>query len=717
MANCFPASGLAYADAFSVGTSNSANSSLYVCSSCVQATRIEHIYSQTNLHHNTLWLRAMNSGARAGASIGFTVVNNGGDHHRANIEATANSGQIGGNLALYTRNNNGNDNLGIYIDHAGNTGINTTSPGARLDVCGADGRIQSRVESSDGSTINVRPNAGKCGWISYTEDAVADRWGIGIKNGDAKLYFASGNVGSGGGTTRMVLDGSGNLGINTTTPCSKLQISSGPNTDGLFINKIAACTNKQGVFISADDSVGAYIAGGTAPDGTALQTDGFGRMVIQGGTSEGFQFQTSTVTGGSAQSWTTRMAIKQSGNVGIGTTSPCTIFSITTAGGSYTAPDTNNVSNIYVYNSNSSCTTAHSMLTLRTNNSTGGNPFISFDVNQVTGWAMGLDNSDSDKFKLNWGWNTLTSNTALTVSTSSLAVGIGTSSPLGSTTERTLHLSDAGGGYATLYVTNAANSVKGIIAIASSQQTVSFGSQSNHALRLVTNDTTRMLINTGGCAGIGTTSPCTFLMIRGGAGGAKTDLLSISTTDGAGSQPSMRFDTIEANSNVLGRISTCDLGVYSAAMIFEAAACKGGASTATTEIMRLVGSTGNVGIATTSPSYKLHVNGTFYAAGSSIKYKEGICNYDTDSCLFMCLKPVTYQYKDEWQHLGRELKSQSQIGLIAEDVAEVMPELAVLVNEEDEKVVRNVDYEKLSVVLLKEVQKLRLEVDQLKNNK
>lgn len=129
----------------------------------------------------------------------------------------------------------------------------------------------------------------------------------------------------------------------------------------------------------------------------------------------------------------------------------------------------------------------------------------------------------------------------------------------------------------------------------------------------------------------------------------------------------------------------------------------------------IVNSTGNVGINCLTPSYKLHVNGTFYAAGSSQDYKQSICNYNTDSCMFMKLKPVTYQYKDEYCHLGKELKSGTQIGLIAEDVAEVYPELAILVNEEDEKVVRNVDYEKLSIILLSELQKLRAEVDELKS--
>lgn len=273
----------------------------------------------------------------------------------------------------------------LNITGAGRVGIGTTSPSSKLDVNGADGRIQSRVDSSDGSTINVRPNAGKCGWISYTEDAVADRWGIGVKNGDAKLYFASGNVGSGGGTTRMVLDGSGNVGIGTASPNTMLQVA--------------------------------------------------GNFTLSGGT--------------------------------------------------------------------------------------------------------------------------------------------------------------------------------------------------------------RCILGDGG------------------------DLL---------------IDT----ENVSGR-----------------------------DIILQSNSGQKVGVGTTSPSYRLHVNGTFYAAGSSQDYKQSICNYNTDSCMFMKLKPVTYQYKEEYCHLGKELKSGTQIGLIAEEVAESHPELAVLVNEEDNQVVRNVDYEKLSIILLAEVQKLRQEVDQL----
>lgn len=213
---------------------------------------------------------------------------------------------------------------------------------------------------------------------------------------------------------------------------------------------------------------------------------------------------------------------------------------------------------------------------------------------------------------------------------------------------------------------------------------------------------TRMTISSGGNVGVGITTPCAPLSFNN-VEGNKIDFYY--TAAGSGDRYGIQVQSSEL------RIHSGAAGASTGGITF------GKQSTSTfTEAMRVTNA-GCVGIGTATPSYRLHVNGTFYAAGSSIKYKEGICNYDTNSCLFMCLKPVAYQYKDEFKHLGKELKADTQIGLIAEDVAEVMPELAVLVNEEDEKVVRNVDYEKLSIVLLSELQKLRKEVDELKNNK
>jgi hypothetical protein len=246
-----------------------------------------------------------------------------------------------------------------------------------------------------------------------------------------------------------------------------------------------------------------------------------------------------------------------------------------------------------------------------------------------------------------------------------------------------------------------------------------------------TNGAERLRINCAGNVGIGTTTPQVALDIRGSSeglhmyrdGGNAPDI-RLKTSNGTIASPS-----IVCNGNLAGQIhfEAHDGSAYlSPAGIWGVV--NGIPSTnnipidllfytgtlGKNERMRIT-SGGSIGVGTCTPSYRLHVNGTFYAAGSSQDYKEGICQYNTDSCLFMCLKPKKYQYKDEWKHLGKDLKSETQIGLIAEEVAESHPELAILVNEEDNKVVRNVDYEKLSIILLSEVQKLRQEVDQLKN--
>ena len=98
-----------------------------------------------------------------------------------------------------------------------------------------------------------------------------------------------------------------------------------------------------------------------------------------------------------------------------------------------------------------------------------------------------------------------------------------------------------------------------------------------------------------------------------------------------------------------------------------------------------------------TPSYTLHVNGTFYSSGSSVEYKKDIKDYQFDIDNSKNVDIYEYLYKKEYEHLGKRLLSGKQIGMIAEEVAEHLPEIAMYHREDNEDVVRNVDYEKLSV--------------------
>jgi hypothetical protein len=224
------------------------------------------------------------------------------------------------------------------------------------------------------------------------------------------------------------------------------------------------------------------------------------------------------------------------------------------------------------------------------------------------------------------------------------------------------------------------------------------------------------LVPTCGNVGIGTSCPKTYSSLT-----TSGQIISLSNI-GIDASQSYRLNNYYNSGTTSDRtISTgysagINLDQASGGLTFALSTGSLAADTLTINVERVrITNSGSVGINTTTPgTYKLNVNGAFYAAGSSCEYKTSICQYNTDSCMFMKLTPVTYQYKDEWCHLGKELKSGTQIGLIAEDVAEVYPELAILKDEDDQKIVRNVDYEKLSIVLLSEVQKLRKELDELK---
>jgi len=107
--------------------------------------------------------------------------------------------------------------------------------------------------------------------------------------------------------------------------------------------------------------------------------------------------------------------------VGIRTDAPSAPLHV--VAGSDTSPANNSV---YIYNPTNSAN-QHAILSVRVAGSSGGDPFVSYDVANESGWSTGIDNSDGNKFKIAQSWSSLTSSTRMTISGGN--VGIGTTTP------------------------------------------------------------------------------------------------------------------------------------------------------------------------------------------------------------------------------------------------------------------------------------------------
>jgi hypothetical protein len=103
------------------------------------------------------------------------------------------------------------------------------------------------------------------------------------------------------------------------------------------------------------------------------------------------------------------------------------------------------------------------------------------------------------------------------------------------------------------------------------------------------------------------------------------------------------------------------------------------------------------------------VAGTFYASGSSQAFKKNVTDLAVDSSAIYNLNPVSYNYKKDYENFGYDLAEGKQFGLISEEVAKAVPELAIMKDGEP----KNVDYQKLSVLLLAEMQKMNKRVEEL----
>ncbi|MHB8267489.1 tail fiber domain-containing protein [Bradyrhizobium sp.] len=234
--------------------------------------------------------------------------------------------------------------------------------------------------------------------------------------------------------------------------------------------------------------------------------------------------------------------------------------------------------------------------------------------------------------------------------------------------------------------------------------------------------TTQMTITGAGNVGIGTATPNANLAVAGNvAFGA------VSNTN-AGAWPFTVHMGTDVNINFRNESSVAaiqsinDAGSAGANLVLDAP------NTIFTH---------NVGIANTSPSYTLQVNGSVagtsaYVNTSDMRLKKNILPLDIGLNIVTQLKPVTFEWKDEAVKRlrstgadGKPLKlpvedrgrydpamQGKQIGFIAQDVEKILP--SVIVTEPNAEKTKGMKYSELIPVLVKAIQEQQAEIDDLK---
>ncbi len=252
---------------------------------------------------------------------------------------------------------------------------------------------------------------------------------------------ANGNLRLGPSSGSHILD----FGLSSTSTYSWLQARSRSNYATLYDLAFNPIGGRVGIGTSAPSSTltvgntGGTIPGEILLNPTSSQFEG-GQIIfkrsLQGSTVDWTvdQYGSSSANARfrifNGASETNGISILENGKIGMGLPDPLTLLHLQNSNSMGTGdPGNNDLPSIYIYNSNTASNTAHSILTLRTNGSGGGNPYLSFDINGVRGYSVGIDNADGDKLKFHTNWSLNNVNTPALTLTSDGKFGIGTSSP------------------------------------------------------------------------------------------------------------------------------------------------------------------------------------------------------------------------------------------------------------------------------------------------
>src|SRR6056300_546169 len=637
-----------------------------------------------------------------------------------------------------------NNSTKVVINHSGNVGIGTTSPGSLLTIESTTGNQMRLNYNADWYNIIERDSSGdlnfleKAGASASLKNLMTIKTGgnvgigntnpafplsIGTGDGNKILFNQSGttpghnitcssgwqwnfnaarsgqdddakitfNISGSSGYDEIMRVNSTGVGIGTTSPSAKLHI--GPNNDDHIY--LASANNAYGWKIDTDDQ-----GSGEVPF----------RIIKRLGGSDA-----------------TALTIKnQNGNVGIGTTSPATKLDVagvgrfTSNGGSVQLVGTDHTYLEYYPDGTSAGRKAYVGYASATdNNFTISNSAGSGHI--ILGFGNVGIGETSPSYKLDVNGETRVGNV--------LYIGKNTDDE----TAKTIYFGGTAGDNAydhcvierrvwstgtekqelLLFSGNDPVTTAGPDRIRLKGAQILFDTYTGASTDRAA-ESTRMIIRADGNVGIGTTSPGYALTIRKNT----NTLLLESENAGVQSNVNIDFKNYDAQDPPGARITARDDGVYGSHLFFST---RTGNGSSLSEKLRIA-SNGNVGVGTTTPHAKLHVNGgaggissalrvyfkyndynssyislqlnnggwgpmSIYASddivtaayivshsgtigASDTRIKKNIVDANDAECLetLRLLKPKKYQYKDEVDR-GTE----PVWGFIAQEVRETLP--------------------------------------------
>jgi hypothetical protein len=201
----------------------------------------------------------------------------------------------------------------MRIDNNGNVGIGTTTPSGKLSVySGASGGGANSVgddlivENNTSGGISILTPAANTGWLLFGSPTSNTRGAISYSHASDFMRLDT------AGSERMRITSTGNVGIGTTTPGQKLSVAGdilGNNIIGSYFT---------GTSTTASTFAGNVGIGTTSP---------FAKLSVHAKATD-----TNTtlfaIASSTASATTTLFSVSNTGAVGIGTTTPGSIFSI-----------------------------------------------------------------------------------------------------------------------------------------------------------------------------------------------------------------------------------------------------------------------------------------------------------------------------------------------------------------------------------------------------